>query len=455
MAHKILVVDDEDIIRESLAFILDKEGYSVKEAANGKQAYDMILEEHFDLVISDIEMPQLRGIDLLKKIKQVDLHTDVIIITAYGSMDTAINALRNGASDYILKPVEFDELIIKINRLFKLKNLLIENQLLKRELNTKTDFSNIIGESPAVRRVFNIIDTVADSESTVLITGKSGTGKELAARALHYRSKRKNNPFVAINCGAIPENLIESELFGHKKGAFTGAVADKEGYIKAADKGTLFLDEISEMPLQLQVKLLRVIQEREYVPVGKTTPVSIDVRFVASTNRNLTEEIKSGRFREDLYYRLNVIELNLPSLKERREDIPLLANHFLDKYRKEMKRNIKGIENDAIRALMANEWKGEIRELENIIERTVIFCKGEYITLDDLPEYFKGKIEDLPQPTFSGSLITLSEAVAKYEREYILHVLNNVGNSKERASEILNVGLSTLYRKLKELNIDV
>jgi DNA-binding NtrC family response regulator len=455
LAEKILVVDDEEIIRESLAYVLRKEGYEVAEASNGQQAYDIIVESSFDLVITDIEMPQMKGIDLLKKIKEVDPKTDVIIITAFGSMDTAINALRNGAGDYILKPLEFDELLIKIKRFFQLRKLETENKILKRDLNIRFDYENIIGDSKAIRKVFNIIETVADSDSTVLITGRSGTGKELVARALHQRSHRKNHSFIAINCGAIPENLIESELFGHKKGTFTGAISDREGFIKAADKGTLFLDEISEMPLNLQVKLLRVIQEKEYTPVGRTLPIPVDVRFVASTNRNLKEEILEGRFREDLFYRLNVIEINLPTLKERKEDIPMLANYFLDKYRKDMKRNIKGFDKDAMRAFIANEWRGEVRELENTIERAVIFCRTEYITLDDLTDQFKKAAPpEITEQAFTGELSSLDDSVSIFEKEYILHVLKETNNNKERAADILKVGLSTLYRKMKELGID-
>jgi len=449
MAEKILVVDDEEIIRESLSFVLKKEGYIVDEAENGKAAYDKILRDSFDLVITDIEMPGMKGIDLLAEIKKINIQTTVVIITAYGSLDTAISALRNGASDYILKPVEFDELLLKIRRLFEIKNLIIENTLLRKEIQRNFDYENIVGKSPSIKRIYDTIDTVAETESTVLISGKSGTGKELVARSLHFKSKRKNKPFIAVNCGAISENLIESELFGHKKGAFTGAISDKEGLIKAADGGTLFLDEISELSPQLQVKFLRVLQEREITPVGTTLTIPINVRFIASTNRDLKEEISSGRFREDLYYRLNVIEIHLPSMKEREEDIPLLADHFLNKYRLEMNKNIKGIDNEALRALMNFEWRGEVRELENIIERAVIFCKEEYITLKDLPPNFR-PTSDFSDYAKSGSL---EESVRHFEKEFILKVLENNEYNKEKTAEVLQVGLSTLYRKLKELDI--
>lgn len=415
MPYKILVVDDEEIIRDSLYYILDKEGYEVQKAENGKVAYDKMLENHFDLVITDIEMPVMKGTDLLEKIKTLNVQTSVIVITAFGSLDTAISALRNGASDYILKPVEFDELLIKAKRLFEVRDLLLENRVLRDEIHRKYDFENIIGKSSSIKKVYEMIEAVAETDSTVLISGNSGTGKELVARALHYKSQRKNKPFIAVNCGAISENLIESELFGHKKGAFTGAIADKDGYMKAANGGTLFLDEISEMPPQLQVKLLRAIQEKEYTPVGTTTSLQVNTRFIATTNRNLEDEVKAGRFREDLYYRVNVVDIHLPSLKEREEDIPLLADHFLNKYRKELNKNIRGIDSEAMRALLAHEWKGEVRELENIIERAVIFCKSDFISLSELPQSFRPKIDE-QDFSFSGSL---DDSVRKFEKDFI------------------------------------
>ncbi|MGA8265284.1 MAG: sigma-54 dependent transcriptional regulator, partial [Ignavibacteriaceae bacterium] len=449
MPQKILVVDDEDIIRESLSFVLKKEGYAVEEAENGKAAYDKLLEGPFDLVITDIEMPQMKGTQLIEEIKKLNIQTSFIVITAFGSLDTAITALRSGATDYILKPVEFDELLIKVKRLFEIKSLLLENRILKKEIQRNYDFEDIVGRSPSIRKVYEMIQTVAETDSSVMITGKSGTGKELVARSLHFKSKRQNKPFIAVNCGAIAENLIESELFGHKKGAFTGAISDKEGLIKAADGGTLFLDEISELPLPLQVKFLRALQEREVTPVGTTISLPVNVRIIASTNRELKEEIKAGNFREDLYYRLNVIEIPLPSLKEREEDIPLLADHFLNKYRTEMNKNIKGIDNEVIRALISYEWKGEVRELENVMERAVIFCKNDFITLEDLPETFSQSSSSVD---FS-KLGSLEVAIRRFEKEYILKALESNSNDKEKTSELLQVGLSTLYRKLKELDI--
>ncbi len=451
MSKKILVVDDEDIIRESISFILQKEGYTVEVAENGSVAYQKVQDEPYDLVISDIEMPEMKGIELLEKIVRLHLQTSVIMITAYGSLETAIRALRAGAADYLLKPLDFDELTVKVSRVFQLKELVNENQLLKHELHRQYDFSNIIGKSKKMENIFRMIRAVSETESTVLITGNSGTGKELVAKAIHFNSKRKNKPFIAVNCGAISETLIESELFGHKKGSFTGATYDKEGFIKAADEGTLFLDEVSEMPLNLQVKLLRVLQEKEFIPVGHTSPVKVNVRFIASTNRKLTEEIEKGKFREDLYYRLNVIEIRLPSLRERKDDIPILADHFLDKYRKEMSKNIKGFDHSAIRALMNHEWKGEVRELENVVERAVIFAGADYISVDDLPEVI------LSQRGYSAaaSMGSLDDFMRKVERDFIVRVLEDNDYDKDKVAKALNLGLSTLYRKIKELDIEV
>ncbi len=450
MAEKILVVDDEEIIRDTLTLFLKNEKYIVDEAENGKVAYDKIMENYYDLVLTDLEMPVMKGIDLLEKISTLTPQVSVIIITAYGSLDTAIKALRNGASDYILKPIEFDELLIKIQRLFESKKLISENKILRRELLRNFDFSELIGKSSSMKKVFDTIKMVAETDSTALITGNSGTGKELVARAIHFNSKRKNKPFLAINCGAISENLIESELFGHKKGAFTGAISDKEGYMKAADGGSLFLDEISEMPLNLQVKLLRVLQEKEITPVGTTYTIPVDVRFIASSNKNLLEEVNSGKFREDLYYRLNVVEINLPSLKDRKEDIPFLVDHFINKYRIQFGKNIKGITNHALKMLMNYEWKGEVRELENIIERAIIFCQSEYITPDDIPTHLRN-IMDLNIPEKVGSL---NELVSKVEKDYITKILETNNFDKEKVAQILDLGLSTLYRKIKEYGIE-
>jgi two-component system response regulator PilR (NtrC family) len=395
-------------------------------------------------------MPEMKGIDLLDHVMHVSPQTMVVIITAFGSLETAITALRKGASDYILKPIEFDELIVKVKRLLEHKKLAVENQVLRRELHRDYDFANIIGKSPSMLKVFDVIQKVSGTISNVLITGKSGTGKELVGRAIHFNSPRKDMPFITVNCGAIPESLIESELFGSKKGSFTGSTGDKIGFFKAADGGTLFLDEIGEMPLHLQVKLLRAIEQKEITPVGASSPTKIDVRFIAATNKNLLNEVQAGKFREDLYYRLNVVEIKLPALSERREDIPLLVGHFIQKYREELKKNIKGVDNEVMNLFLNHEWKGEIRELENIIERAVIFCDKEFITADNLPGMFQGTGVTMTIPEEHSSL---ESVMNNLERKYIEAVLKNHEYSKEKTAQSLKVSLPTLYRRIKDLEI--
>jgi two-component system response regulator PilR (NtrC family) len=448
----VLVVDDEQIIRESLSFILQKEGYEVEEAPNGQVAYKKISENPPDIVITDIEMPGMKGLDLLEKVSQVSPQTFVIIITAYGSIETAIQALRKGAYDYILKPLDFDELVLRLRRLSEFKRLVLENQMLHQEINREYDFHNIIGQSAVMKKVFKTIERVSQSEGTVLITGKSGTGKELVARALHHNSARKANRFVPVNCGAIPDNLFESELFGHKKGAFTDAVSDKDGLFKIANGGTLFLDEVSETPLHLQVKLLRAIEQKEITPVGGTTPLKSDVRIIAATNQNLAERVEQGKFRDDLYYRLNVIEIDLPSLSERREDVPLLVQHFIEKFRSEMGKPIQGVDNKVMHILMNRTWKGEVRELQNVIERAMIFCDGEYITLKELPESIRAEVGEEVVPEEGTGL---KEAVRRFEKNHILELLTKFDFDKEKTAAALDISVSTLYRKMTELGVDI
>ncbi len=447
MKANILVVDDERSIRESLNMVLNEEGYQVKSASDGKEAMELLSHEDFDIMITDLKMPEIDGIQLTKHCLQTYPQTSVIIITAYGSLETAIEALRLGAYDYILKPFEFDDVIIKIQNLLKHKELILENQALRREIHARYDFSNIVGQSPQMKEVFKLIEKVAKTKGNVLITGKSGTGKELVARAIHYNSDRANKPFVAINCGAIVGTLMESEFFGHKKGAFTGAIRDKDGYFKIANGGTLFLDEVGDIPLHLQVKLLRAIEEGVILPVGGTTPIQIDVRIIAATNRNLLKEVEKGNFRDDLYYRLNVVEIKLPSLNERKEDIPLLVDHFIKKYNYELKRRVLGTDNETMRILMNYPWKGGIRELENVIERALILCEGDYITKNDLPP---NMVQDEYLNTIPDRL---KDAVAAFEREHIMNVLRRTNNNKEEAAKILDISLSSLYRKMDELGI--
>jgi DNA-binding NtrC family response regulator len=450
MAQRILVVDDEQIIRESLSFILKKEGYSVEEAGNGKDALAKHESNPFDIIITDIEMPEMKGVELLKQIRQRTPQALVVIITAFGSVETAVQALREGAADYILKPINFDDLLYRVKKLCDYHALVIENSLLRQELQRTYDFEQIIGQSTPMKKVFEVIKRVARSEGTVLITGKSGTGKELVARAIHYNSPRSEKRFVPINCGAIVDTLFESELFGHKRGSFTGATIDKEGLLKVADGGTVFLDEVSEIPFHLQVKLLRALEQKEITPVGMTEPINIDVRIIAATNRDLRKEVENGKFRDDLYYRLNVVEIDLPSLKERPEDVPVLAQHFLDVFKKQMSKPIQGFANEAMRALLQYQWKGEVRELENVIERSVIFCDEDFIGIDHLPEYMR-PAEDLSH--ISSGHGSLKDAVRSFERQFIQQTLAAYGQNKEMAAKVLGVSLSSLYRKIEELQI--
>ncbi len=447
MLEKILIVDDEATIRNSLKLFLDEEGYNSDTAADGEEALKKIEEDNYDVILSDIKMPKLDGISLLEKASQISPSSFFIIMTAFASVDTAIDSLRKGAYDYLLKPVEFDDLLIRLKRLLNYKKVSLENKALRQRLSSPSGFQNIIGNSQAMKKVFSIIEKVAPTNSNVLISGKSGTGKELAAKAIHFNSSRSEQVFLPINCGAISESLIESELFGHKKGAFTGASDEKEGLFKAADGGTLFLDEIGDLPLNMQVKLLRAIEDKEFFPVGGTKPIKTNVRIIAATNKNIFDKAKKGEFREDLYYRLNVVELKLPSLNERKEDIPLLVNHFIEKYCNEMGRKILCVDNQTIKALMNHNWRGGVRELENIIERAVIFSSKDIITLEDLADYIKGNAIVNVYPD------ALKDATRKFEREHIIQTFKKFDYNKDEVVKALKIGLSSLYRKMDELGI--
>jgi len=447
MTARILIVDDERTIRESLELLLNEEKFETQTASNGRDALNILQQTSFDILITDLKMPEMDGLTLVRKCQTLCPDTSIIIITAYGSLDSAIEALRSGAFDYILKPFDLEDVLLKIRRLVRQKELIRENQALRREIQEKFNFSNIVGQSPQMQQVFRLIEKVAKTTGNVLITGRSGTGKELVARAIHFNSDRNEKPFVPINCGAIVGTLLESEFFGHKKGSFTGAVRDKDGLFKIANEGTLFLDEVGDIPLHLQVKLLRAIEEGEILPVGGTSPVKIDVRIIAATNRKLLEDVENGTFRDDLYYRLNVVEIQLPALSERREDIPLLVEHFIRKYNSELGRSVHNASNETMQYLVNYEWRGGIRELENVIERALILCEGDFITPQDLPPNISG-VEIKPE--FPDAL---KEAVAMFEGGHLLRILKRVDNNKEEAAKILNISLSSLYRKLDELNI--
>jgi len=448
--HKVLVVDDDGVTRESLAAVLSNRGFVCRQAAHGQQALDMLTREEFDVVITDIEMPVMNGIRLIENASLLHSRTSFIIITAYASLETAIEALRKGAFDYLLKPLNFEDVAIKVQKLLEHKELVVENQALRQEVNSQYNFSNIIGQSAAIKNVFETIRKVSDSESNVLITGNSGTGKELVAKAIHYNSLRRKGRFMAVNCGAITETLFESELFGHKRGAFTDAIADKDGLFQVAHRGSLFLDEISEMSLTAQAKLLRAIETKDILPVGGTSIIRVDVRIIAASNRDLFQEVKLGRFREDLYYRLNVIGIHLPSLSERREDIPMLVRHFIEKYNRQMNRQVKGVDPQVMQMLSRHTWKGEVRELENIVERMMIFATEDVLKFDGMPADLCGEKE----PAISISKASsLKSAVENFEREYIRGQLEKYHHHRGETAKALGIGESTLYRKMSDLDL--
>jgi len=438
----ILVVEDEDIMRAILAQLLREAGFRVVESATAEAAIEIFAAESPALTITDIELGGMNGIELLDRIKQMDSEALVVMITAYSSVETSIAALRKGAYDYITKPFINEDILQTARNALRQRDLFHENRYLRRELKQKYQFENIIGRSDALTGIFKLIEKIANTTSSVLIQGESGVGKELIARAIHYGSSRADQPFIAINCAALPESLLESELFGYVKGAFTGAHSGKTGLFKAADGGSLFLDEISEMPQSLQVKLLRALQEREFIPLGTTRPITFDARLIAATNRNLEEEIAAHRFREDLYYRLNVFNLTIPPLRERREDIPLLVRYFVEKYCRSLNHLPKTVSDEAMQAMINYEWRGNVRELQNAIERSVAIS-DDRIELIHLPQ----KIREAKQVTndLTGQTLTLDEL----ERRYILETLDRVGDDKAQAADLLGIDLSTLYRKLK------
>ncbi len=442
MKFSVLVVDDEPAIRAQLEESLQEAGYQTQSAGDGAEAAELSLQHSFDLCLSDIRMPSMGGIELLKRLGETSPETMFILMTAFGGLDTALQALRLGAVDYLVKPFQHEELIAKVRRLAEHRRLVLENRNLRRTVDAEAPPGMIAG-SPAMREVLDTVDRVASLPSHVLITGESGTGKDLVARAIHERGSRAKAPFVPINCAAIPEALLESELFGHVKGAFTGAVDNKEGLLKTAAEGTIFLDELGDMPLSIQAKLLRAIESREIQPVGSTRRIQIQARLLAATNRDLRAEAQAGRFREDLYYRLAVVELHVPPLRERREDIPLLANYFVEKYARELGRDVRGIARDALRLLSGHDWKGNVRELSNAIERAVIFASGEQITAVDLPEPVRAAAPR--DPEYSPNL---REATAEFERAHILRVIEQCGGNKRKAAKMLGLGVTSLYRKL-------
>jgi two-component system response regulator PilR (NtrC family) len=448
MVGTIVIADDEALARQSVAEFLREEGYQVYEAADGHAALQLLEQIDADLILSDLRMPGADGLAVLQQVRERYPQTMVVLMTAYASVETVVEALRLGAQDYLLKPLLFDDLLHKVRRLLEHKRQAWEVQLLRREVSRHFDFGHMVGRSPAMKEIFELVKKVAPTNATVLITGESGVGKEVVARLIHTHSAQQEHVFLPINCSAIPEALLESQLFGHTKGAFTGAVGAQDGLFQRARGGTIFLDEIGEMPLTLQPKLLRAIEEKEVLPVGATTPGKIDVRILAATNRELKQEIEAGRFREDLYYRLNVIELHLPPLRERREDIPLLVEHLVQRHNQDMNKAYKGVDNVTMKLLMALPWKGNVRELDNVLERAMILGEGEWITQQDLP---RGEVPG-GTPIVSQS-DNLKEAVQAYEKSHIETVLKKTNGDKKSTAELLGLSLSSLYRKLDELGI--
>jgi two-component system response regulator HydG len=451
MKPKILVVDDERSHRLMIEAVLSAEGYDIAQADSGQTAIDAVAEKFYDLVIMDIRMPELGGIEALQKIKTISPGIPIVIMTAYASVGTAVDALKSGASDYLTKPLDIEELKMLVAKTLRIHQLEEENIYLKERLNDRFDFSNIIGQSPAMNKLFETMALVAPSEATALIVGESGTGKELIANAIHQNSPRKDRPFIKVNCAALPETLLESELFGHEKGAFTGATARKLGRFQLAHKSSILLDEIGEMSPATQAKILRVIQEREFEPLGSTQTFKADTRVMAATNKNLEEEIKKGLFREDLYYRINVVTIRVPPLRERHEDIPLLANFFLKRFAKKNKRVIKGFTPRAVDLLMRYDWSGNVRELENVVERAVIMARGEMITPMEFPENLKELDVELKEPSLN---LSAGRSLKEVEKEMILRTLAETGGNRTHAADILGISRRTLQLKLKEYGVN-
>jgi two-component system, NtrC family, response regulator PilR len=454
---RILVVDDERSMRELLAIVLRREGYEVLLAENGRSAIDLLEREPVDLLISDIKMPDLSGVDVLRAAKKVDQDILGIMITAFASTETAVEAMRLGACDYLSKPFDIDLLKMKVREKIENRQLRQENLLLKRTLGLSHQFANIIGRSAAMLDVFKMIETVARTNSTILLTGESGTGKGLVAQAIHFHSLRRDKPMVSLNCGALPENLLESELFGHMRGAFTGADTNKKGLLEVAERGTVFLDEIGEMSAVMQVKLLRVLQERRFRRVGGLEELQADIRVVAATNQDLAKAIAEGRFREDLYYRINVIPIALPPLRDRREDIPLLADHFVAKYTEQMDKTITGISREALELLSGYDWPGNIRELENVIERAVALEPTPAILPDSLPAGIRGdsapRTASAPADGLPESGFDLEAHVKQIERGYIAEALKRAGGVQVKAAELLGMSFRSFRYYVKKYNL--
>lgn len=453
----VLIVDDEKNYPLILSAVLEEEGFETFTANSGREALEILSNTDIDLVLTDMKMPSMDGIELLEKIKKKDKELPVIMMTAHGTVDKAVEAMQKGAYSYILKPFDNDRLVIYVNKAIGMYRVVKENRQLRDAVKLQYSFGNIIGKSKVMQDVFETIRKVAPVTTTVLIEGDSGTGKELVAKSIHFNSLRRDKPFVAVNCSALAENLLESELFGHEKGSFTGAVAMKKGRFEIADGGTLFLDEIGELSQNLQVKLLRVLQEKVFERVGGIKPIWVDIRIIAATNKKLKNEMLQGRFREDLYYRLNVVHIVLPTLRDRQEDIRLLADHFINKYSDERKSDvaIKGFDQEVERLFYDYSWPGNVRELENVIERAMVLCQSQKISVADLPKEFKNSVYNTLHFEGIPADAKLDETLAMVEKKMIERALKLTDNVQSQAAELLGIGKSGLNWKIKKFKLDI
>jgi two-component system response regulator AtoC len=450
---RILIIDDEENFRHMLSVILVKEGYEVETASNGEEGLKKSLVSPFDQILCDIRMPRMDGLEFLREIKKTAVDATIIVMSAYGTLDIAIEAMKLGAYDYISKPFKPDEIILTLRKAEEREQLRRENQLLRKEVAKEYSFEKIVSKNEKMQKMFDVIKKIAQYKSTVLITGESGTGKELVARALHYNTDRSQHPFIPVNCGAIPENLLESELFGHAKGAFTDAIRTKKGLFEEADGGTLFLDEIGELPGQLQVKLLRVLQEGEVRRIGESKSIKVDVRIVSATVKDLVKEVNEGRFREDLFYRLNVLPIHIPPLRERKEDIPLLIQHFIKKYNEVMNKNVVGINQKALEALMNYKWYGNVRELENTIERAIVLTDKDHLEVENLPVEVQGFKEELQLEVLSDEEYSIKKASRTLEINLIKKALKKTKGNHTHAARLLEISHRALLYKMKEYGI--
>jgi two-component system, NtrC family, response regulator AtoC len=456
MAQKsILVADDDASIRSLLKQLLTDEGYSITEAATGTEVVTQVGQSSPDLVIMDVRMPELDGIEALPKVKSASPKTSVLIMTAFGSSNAAIKAMELGAFDYITKPFELDKISHTVKRAFDYQDLAQEVEVLRDEISSLVQTERIVGNSPPMQEVYKTVGKVAKADATVLITGESGTGKELVAEALHYNSNRRSGPMVKVSCAALPETLLEAELFGHEKGSFTGAMTMRKGRFELADKGTVFLDEIAEMSLATQTKLLRVLQERKIERVGSSLPIKVDIRIICATNKDLQKQVEQNKFRDDLFYRLNVINIHMPPLRERKEDVPALVEHFLAKHRYSATAQPAAISEEALKRLTEYDWPGNVRELENVVERAVVLSRGQIITSRELPfgEHVDGEHEDESEDV-SAERSFFKKSVSQFEKDLIMKALKDAGGNRSKAAEMLGIYRRLLYAKIKEYGLE-